>query len=151
MDRDTWEDDGRQLAEQYKRNGQWEIGEWLNAFLWGGKYDTAQAIFGLSRGTLKNYASVAKKFPASRRRTSLTFEHHVAVAALPESEQDRLLARAEDERLTARALRDIASPPQRRTLTLDVSAATLARWRSASADANVETWLIETANAAASA
>lgn len=148
LDRDTWLDQGQQLAKQHQRNGQWVIGDWLTQFPWGRKYEHAAEIFGLSPGTLKNYASICKKFEPSRRRDGLSFEHHAAVAALDNpDEQDRLLRRAEDERLTARALRAVAhsDKPAQRILTLEVPETTYRLWESVAPDARVPQWLFELA------
>jgi hypothetical protein len=46
---------------------------------------------GPDRHTLENYASVAKRFPHSRRREHVSFKHHAELAALDEKEQDEWL------------------------------------------------------------
>ena len=55
--------------------------------------------------TIKNYASVARKFSPARRRDSLSFSHHDVVKALDEHEADRLLTIAEAESLNREQLR----------------------------------------------
>lgn len=45
--------------------------------------------------TLRNYAWVARRFRSSRRRDSLSVQHHIEVAALSDEEQDAWLDRAE--------------------------------------------------------
>jgi hypothetical protein len=50
-------------------------------------------------------ASISGAFEPSRRRDDLTWSHHVAVAALPEEEQERWLDRAAAEGLSVADLR----------------------------------------------
>lgn len=51
----------------------------------------AIAVTGLDYQTLRNYAVVARRFDLSRRRDSLSCQHHAEVCALSDSEQDRWL------------------------------------------------------------
>lgn len=56
--------------------------------------------------TLRNAGSVARAFAeTSRRRDALSYSHHVEVAALPPTEADELLDRAEAERWSVMTLR----------------------------------------------
>lgn len=152
LKKDDWLEQGELLAKQHQRNGRWIIGDWLNQILWGSKYATAAPIFDLSRGTLKNYASICKKFDASRRREHLTFEHHVAVAAVDPEEQDKLLDLAESDELSARDLRALAhSDEPTRRLTLEVPEQTIELWEAAAGSAEqLKSWLRRAANAYAS-
>ncbi|HET8814404.1 MAG TPA: hypothetical protein VFM51_05545 [Solirubrobacterales bacterium] len=50
-------------------------------------------------------ASIATAFETSRRRDDLTWSHHVAVAALPEAEQEAWLDRAASEGFSVADLR----------------------------------------------
>jgi hypothetical protein len=71
----------------------WWIGDWL-AFghdMYPDRYKRAMAETSLDYQTLRNYVWVARAFPPSRRRDVLTFQHHMEVAALPQSEQDHWL------------------------------------------------------------
>jgi hypothetical protein len=67
----------------------WWLGDWL---VYGrdnfpGRYKQAMTETSLDYQTLRNYAWVAGRFGAPRRRDGLSFQHH-AVAALPAAEQD---------------------------------------------------------------
>ncbi|MEU8803872.1 hypothetical protein [Spirillospora sp. NPDC048819] len=55
--------------------------------------------------TLRNYAWIARRFPVSRRRDTLTLQHHAEVAALSDHEQERWLDRAEQEQWPVLRLR----------------------------------------------
>jgi N6-adenosine-specific RNA methylase IME4 len=57
-------------------------------------------------GTCMNAAVVARKFQTSRRREVLAWDHHRAVAALDESEQDWMLDRAQANSWTCAQIRD---------------------------------------------
>lgn len=67
-------------------------------------YQAIEAATGYAAGTIANFAAVARAIPPSRRRESLEFSHHAAVAGLPPAEQDELLDRAERDHLPVRAL-----------------------------------------------
>jgi hypothetical protein len=75
----------------------WWIGDWL---VFGQKnyperYKHAMQQTSLDYQTLKNYAWVARRFPLSSRRTALSFQHHIEVAAVPVPERDVWLDRAQ--------------------------------------------------------
>jgi hypothetical protein len=74
----------------------WCLGDWLvyGQASYTGRYRDAIEQTGLDYQTLRNYAWVARRFPLSRRRDSVSFGHHAEVAALPESEQDFWLRKA---------------------------------------------------------
>jgi hypothetical protein len=59
-------------------------------------YQLADAT-GRSEKTLENYVSVARAVAPARRRAALSWSHHRAVVRLQPSEQERWLARAEEE------------------------------------------------------
>ncbi|WP_281247785.1 LmbU family transcriptional regulator [Streptomyces colonosanans] len=71
----------------------WWIGDWLifGQNQYGDRYRRAMKETKLDYQTLRNYAWVARKFEPPRRRGSLTFQHHMEVAALSEVEQDHWL------------------------------------------------------------
>ncbi|MFG2126902.1 LmbU family transcriptional regulator [Streptomyces sp. NPDC048751] len=71
----------------------WWIGDWLvfGQNHYGERYRRAMEKTKLDYQTLRNYAWVARKFEPSRRRDSLTFQHHMEVASLSEAEQDHWL------------------------------------------------------------
>jgi len=75
----------------------WCLGDWLvcGQDKYANRYRHAIEEAGLDYQTLRNYAWVARHFPLSRRRESLSFQHHAEVAALPPDEQNYWLDRAE--------------------------------------------------------
>jgi hypothetical protein len=98
---------GRRLGVMGRSAGWW-IGDWLaygnHAF--GERYARASRITGYDPQTLMNMAYVASRFDASRRRAKLSWSHHAEIAAMEPAEQDYWLARAEDDRLSVRCLRE---------------------------------------------
>lgn len=111
-DPETWEEwraQGDDLLDQHEAS-QWGLGDWWRT---GEKIfheDAAQGV-NVKRIPLKrlqNYAWVCNTFAYSRRRESLSFSHHAAVAALEEDDQDKLLDRAEREDLNVDELEGIA-------------------------------------------
>jgi hypothetical protein len=109
---------------------------------------------------------MAKKFPVSRRRDTLSFGHHTEVAALPDDEQDVWLGRAErmgwSRNRLRRELRAIklanrrasgdAASAHTRALKIDVPTERHDRWQSAAEQRNcpVADWIISTLDRAAS-
>lgn len=76
-----------------------------------GKYRWLASLVDYSYGTLRNFAYIARTFPVSRRRDTLSYSHHVEVAALPNTkQQDQLLDLADEGRngksLSVRELRE---------------------------------------------
>lgn len=106
LDHPTWAQAGRKLGA-LGRGGQWWLGDWLQygAFRWGQKYAEAARITGYDAGSLRNMAWIASQFPPPRRRASLTWCHHAAVAGLDPAEQERWLDLVATERLTVADLR----------------------------------------------
>lgn len=82
---------------QLARGIQWHIADWIEwgEARYGERYAQAVAETGLAEQTLLNILSVARKFPAARRRASLDFSIHAAVAALEPAAQDTYLDAAE--------------------------------------------------------
>lgn len=98
------------------RCSQWWLGDWVRygAEKWGEKYTQAAKITGYDPRSLANMASIAAAFDSSRRRDDLTWSHHVAVAALPEEEQEAWLSRAAAESLSVADLRtELRASPKR--------------------------------------
>ncbi len=106
LDHPTWAQAGRKLGA-LGRGGQWWLGDWLlyGTFRWGQKYAEAARITGYDAGSLRNMAWIASQFPPPRRRASLTWCHHAAVAGLSQAEQERWLELVSAERLTVADLR----------------------------------------------
>lgn len=104
---DDWRAIGVQLAGN-QRVLNWWIGDWWAAgqHRYGERAKlAAEGIFGREFQTLANTASVCRSFESSRRRESLSFTHHVEVAALPPDHADTLLDRAQSENWSTRELR----------------------------------------------
>jgi hypothetical protein len=106
LDQRTWARAGRRMSV-IDRASQWWIGDWLRygTQRWGEKYTQAAKITGYDVPSLRNMAWIASEFEISRRRDTLTWSHHSAVAALEPEEQERWLDRASDERLSVADLR----------------------------------------------
>lgn len=146
----------------------WWLGDWLvyGEQAYGARYEQAIADTSLSYQTLRNYAWMARTFPMSRRRDTLSFGHHVEVAALPEDEQDVWLARAEQLHWSCNKLRRALraaklanrrafgdeTPAQTRSLKIDVPTEQHDRWLSAAEQrhCSVADWIIATLDRAAS-
>jgi hypothetical protein len=167
MSFESWRELGSQVAVIANCSAWW-LGDWLvyGEQAYGARYEQAIADTALSYQTLRNYAWVVRKFPVSRRRDTLSFGHHVEVAALPDDDQDVWLARAEQlswscNRLrralqaaklaSRRACEDEASA-QTRAVKIDVPTERHDRWRSAAEQRNcsVADWIIATLDRAAS-
>jgi hypothetical protein len=74
---------------------------------YGGLKAAAEAA-GFNYQTVRNCATVARRFELSRRRDNLEFGHHEAVAALPDEAAFRLLKDAEANELSVAELRLLA-------------------------------------------
>jgi hypothetical protein len=150
---DTWTTIGRQVAVVGNATAWW-LGDWLayGQAAYGGRYRAAVEATGLDYQTLRNYASVARRFPLSRRRDKLSFQHHAEVAALPERDQDEWLDAALEEGWSRNELRrrvhaDVPAPQQRgggpASVQLIVLPARAERWRAAAArhGRTLEDWI----------
>lgn len=102
----SWERAGAQLVRAVDSFA-WCLGDWLvfGQQRFPDRYRVAVANVGLDYQTLRNYASVARRVTMPLRRPGLSFQHHAEVAPLPEAEQDRWLARAEDSGWSRNQLR----------------------------------------------
>lgn len=85
----------------------WCLGDWLvyGEASFNGRYRDAIELTSLDYQTLRNHAWVARRFPMSRRRDTLSFTHHAEVASLSEPEQDFWLRKAEESGWSAKRLR----------------------------------------------
>jgi hypothetical protein len=141
----------------------WALGDWL---LFGerhfpGRYRSAMHVTDLEYQTLRNYAWVARRVEATRRRGSLSFQHHAEVAGLSAVEQDLWLNRAEMHGWSRNELRRrlrcepepvlpiAAGSPT--VLRVEASNDELQRWRSAAAraDQDLADWIRSVADTAA--
>ncbi|MBA2742498.1 MAG: LmbU family transcriptional regulator [Actinobacteria bacterium] len=107
MSFDEWESLGRYLG-QGNSAFRWSMGDWLlfGEGSYGERHSQAMDVTGLRFQTLKNYAWVAGAVKRSRRRDSVSWSHHEAIASLPPREQRRWLDKAEREEMTVETLRD---------------------------------------------
>ena len=82
-------------------------GDYLNylASTRGEEYAQAKALGRYAPGTSRTMQWVCRQVPVSRRRDSLSFKHHAEVAKLTPTEQELMLARAEEEEWSAKELR----------------------------------------------
>jgi hypothetical protein len=103
---DRWVLIGRALSRVHGSSA-WCLGDWLlhGEDRYTGRYRDAVESCSLNYQTLRNYAWVARRFPLSRRRDTLSFGHHAEVAALSEPEQDYWLRKAEELGWSRRQLR----------------------------------------------
>lgn len=94
------------------------IGDWLNfgEFRWGDKYLEAVKATGYDIRTLRNDKWIAYKVDLSRRRDTLSFDHHATVADLDPEEQDRFLSDAEEKKLDSKAFRNYVTQGQPKAL-----------------------------------
>jgi hypothetical protein len=88
-----WREIGIALG-QVERTLPWKIGDW---WTFGHRYGHRKAIvtakdwIGVSYASCMNAARVCRRFPTSRRREDLSFDHHAVVASLPPNQADGLL------------------------------------------------------------
>ncbi len=103
---DEWAQVGHVLSRM-ERAVQWWVGDWLiyGEHSYGEKFAQAASETGLKPSTLNSYQWVAGRVDNVRRRTSLSFGHHEAVAALPPSEQERWLDVAEAREMSVHDMR----------------------------------------------
>jgi hypothetical protein len=108
---EAFEHVGRQLGEVRDMTA-WALGDWLLAgeALYGEEAYQAVEATGRSKVTLTEYARVARQVPPSRRRASLSWGHHQAVAARPPDQQTRWLDAAETNRWSREELRGALQP-----------------------------------------
>ena len=156
-----WKALGNKIG-MYSSATAWWLGDWL-AFgqkRYGGRYREGVAVTGLTYQTLRNYCVVARRFDVSRRRDTLTFQHHAEVCALTDEDQDFWLDLAAEMKWSKAELRRRvrASADQERreavngTLRLVVEPHREERWREAARqnDTTLEQWIIDAVDAAAS-
>jgi hypothetical protein len=164
---DLWRELGCRVAVVANCSAWW-LGDWLlyGEQTYGDRYKQAITDTSLSYQTLRNYAWVAREFPMSRRRDTLSFGHHVEVAALPEHEQDMWLARAEQLNWSCNRLRRALQAAklansrtsgdrgtsETRAVKVEVPVERHERWQSAAEQKNcsMADWIIETLDRVAS-
>ncbi|MCP3801928.1 LmbU family transcriptional regulator [Allokutzneria sp. A3M-2-11 16] len=156
----AWMQIGNQLSSVHESSAWW-VGDWLvfGQDRYPDRYKKAIAETTLDYQTLRNYAWVARRFPASRRRDRLSFQHHVVVAALPAEEQDHWLELAEGHKWSRNELRRQVNasterpdgPERRGGFNMSFSAGDLTRWRAAAEKRNlaIDLWIKTTLDRAA--
>jgi hypothetical protein len=160
---DEWKRIGEHISV-ISNSSTWWLGDWLvyGQEMYPDRYRTAVAETMLDYQTLRNYAWVARKFSVSRRRDTLSFQHHLEVAALSHADQDLWLERAVHFRWSKAELRrrikaagngQMPSSEDCDTTDLSVSITNQQkqRWQSAAeaAGRSLTEWLVQVADAAA--
>jgi hypothetical protein len=107
MSYEQWEKLGRGL-QRIHRSALFWLGDWLRygETKWGKKFSQAIEGTGYAVQTLANAQWVASRIESSRRREELSWSHHLEIAALEASEQDKLLQAASDNDWGVRELRE---------------------------------------------
>jgi hypothetical protein len=152
---ENWQRAGSKLARVHD-SSVWCLGDWVayGEKEYEDRYVRAIDAVGLEYQTLRNYAWVARRFGLSRRRDTLSFQHHAVVASLPPEEQDRWLDLAEQNQWSRNRMRqhlragkgdldaalDAVAMPQ-----FQVDRTTMQRWRSAAEQSSrkFEEWVVE--------
>jgi hypothetical protein len=145
---DDWKVVGERIST-ISESSSWWIGDWL---LFGrakfpDRYRQAIQETWLDYQTLRNYAWVAGKYSVSRRRDTLSFQHHLEAAALTPEQQDVWLDRAEKfgwsrnelrSKLKAQLNASRSAARVEVTVRLNVSAERKQRWQAAAERAGVD-------------
>jgi hypothetical protein len=160
---DGWEQAGRRIAEVMDSSA-WCLGDWLlfGQAQYKDRYRRACETVGLDYQTIRNYVWVARRFEIRRRRPKLSFQHHAEVAALPDSEQDHWLDRAQQGEWSKNELRrrirntaygESGSPPVAVMRRLSIRAEQIERWRTAAelSASSLESWIVSCLDAQAAA
>lgn len=157
---EDWRELGAKLGV-YDNATRWWLGDWLvfGRMKYGRRYKDAVVATGLDYQTLRNYAMVARRFEASRRRADLTFQHHATVCTLTNDDQDIWLDRAAAEGWSRNELRRQlraaagAPPSEDEMFRLVVARRQGALWRRAAAQSRCtcEAWIVRVLDEAAAA
>ncbi|KMS59988.1 hypothetical protein V474_07815 [Novosphingobium barchaimii LL02] len=149
---EDWIAQGRALVAQ-RLDNDWRIADWMAegktaGHLTQAKFDFLQDNLGLAPKRLKDALKAATTFPPALRDSTLSVEHHAAVASLPKDEALPLLKRAAREHLSVNDCREVVT--QRRYETgqrfddedTDTTLATLIRraWNRATEQARREAY-----------
>ncbi|MER7151710.1 LmbU family transcriptional regulator [Streptomyces lydicus] len=158
---ETWESAGRRISA-VANSSAWCLGDWLVYGQWRytDRYRRAVDAVGLDYQTLRNYAWVARRFEVSRRRDTLSFNHHAEVASLLPHEQDYWLDRAQELgwsrnqlRANVRGAREEEPDAARKTASVGIQLTPerIARYRAAAerSDSSLESWMVDRLDLAA--
>lgn len=157
-----WERAGEQISRIVSSSA-WCLGDWIvvGQSRFTDRYKLVIEAVGLDYQTVRNYAWVARRFELSRRRDTLSFQHHAEVASLPPEEQDYWLDRAEDRGWSRNRLRqeirnsrsaETDSVAQASVLPrIVVTQERIARWRAMAEQMkmSLENWIISELDSAA--
>lgn len=93
----------------------WWLGDWMNYGdrTYGETYSQAISETGIPLETLKKYKAVATRVARERRKSTLTWSHHFAIAYLEAAEGDRILAIAEEFGLSVRDVKLVTALPNK--------------------------------------
>ncbi|MFF3210157.1 LmbU family transcriptional regulator, partial [Streptomyces sp. NPDC002886] len=85
----------------------WWLGDWIifGQAMYPGRYRQAMEETGLDYKTLRNYAWIARRFPAAERHPKVSFQHHAEVASLEPPKRAMWLERAAQEGWSRNTLR----------------------------------------------
>jgi hypothetical protein len=158
----AWTRIGQQIV-LLSSSSAWWMGDWLvyGRETFPDRYKRAMEKTSLDYQTLRNYAWVAGRFAVSRRRETLSFQHHAAVASLPAPMQDLWLDLASSRHWSTAQLRTqlraaVRSPggQQRHdiaALQLAISGDRHDRWEAAARmqHKNLIDWIVSVADATA--
>lgn len=176
---DSWKQIGNQLSAIADASAWW-LGDWLvfGQTRYPERYRQAIDETALDYQTLRNYAWVTRRFPVSRRRDTLSMQHHAEVASLPCELQDEWLDRAERFQWSRNQLRQYVRinretsadeqpeaegpgaaaprlPEPKATVTVQLSIGSLreARWQNAARKMcrSLDEWIVTVLNQAADA
>jgi hypothetical protein len=157
-----WERAGEQISRIVSSSA-WCLGDWIivGQSRFTDRYKHVIEAVGLDYQTVRNYAWVARRFELSRRRDTLSFQHHAEVASLPPEEQDYWLDRAEDRGWSRNRLRQeirnsrsvgTDNAPKASALPrIIVTKERIARWRASAEQMqmSLESWIIANLDSAA--
>jgi hypothetical protein len=109
---DEWLNRGRQIAHR-KVALEWDMADWIvegqaAGYIQQG-FDFLGQQLGIAPPRLKAACKAAKEFPPALRDSSVSVEHHAAVASLPKDEALPLLRRAAREHLTVNDCREVVT------------------------------------------
>jgi hypothetical protein len=157
-----WERAGEQISRVINSSA-WCLGDWIvvGQSRFADRYKQAIEAAGLDYQTIRNYAWVARRFELSRRRDTLSFQHHAEVASLAPEEQDYWLDRAEEYSWSRNRLRHEVRENRRAGTDNDskanvlprimVTAERIARWRATAEQMkmSLESWIVLNLDSAA--
>lgn len=156
-----WERAGEQISRIVSSSA-WCLGDWIvvGQSRFTDRYKQVIDAVGLDYQTVRNYAWVARRFEMSRRRDTLSFQHHAEVASLPPDDQDYWLDHAEDNGWSRNRLRqeirnkrmgasDTSTPSALPRIV--VTPERIARWRATAEqmEMTLESWIIAELDSAA--